>query len=236
VANLSPCGLWHYVELLEAQQDRVTPGGLLLPDSYWPRQDATALVLASGPGLALDGGAVLLPMVEPGDLVLFDYGDFHPLQAEGPGARQGFVWEPRLVGWLACDQEDSARDRIVPLNDWVLIQIDERPKTAGILALTDQTARPMSGIVQEMGPGRLVTRGKHRGQRLPMPDIAGRRVYWGREAEVVCCGRYTLQWVCIRASDLLCSEWCALDLTEADAVPCPHVSSGAVFGAYGSGS
>ena len=177
-----------------------------MPETWWRTQDATALVTASGPGLTLDSGGVLPPLVQPMDLVLFDFGSFHPLQEEGPGARQGFVWEGQLVGWLACDPEDSARDRIVPLNDWVIIRIDERPKEAGSLALSDKAKRPRSGIVEAVGPGRLQTSGKYRGARLPMPDIEGHRVHWGREAEVICAGRYRLTWVLIRASDLICGE------------------------------
>lgn len=207
MSELSPQSLWHLVELLPAEQERVTPSGILLPQTYWPRQDSTALVLASGPGLTLTSGAVLPPMVQPGDLVLLDYGSFSQLEParDGHGER-GFVWEPQLVGWLACDREDSQRDRILPLGEFVLIAVDERPKTAGSLALTDQAERPMSGIVCEAGPGRLVTRGQHRGWRLDVPDLVGRRVHWDRSAEVICAGRFRLQWVMIRASDLIAAE------------------------------
>ena len=216
--SLRLLSLWHEVELLGHEKERVHPSGLLLPGSYWPRQDATALVTASGPGLTLDIGDVLPPMVEPGDLVLLDFGSFHPLQEDGPGVRQGFVWEGQLVGWLACSGRGSDEDRIEPLNEYVIIHIDERPKEIGSLALSDRAKRPRSGIVEAVGPGRLFMRGKHQGRRLPMPDIVGRRVYWGREAEVVCAGRYKLQWVAIRAAELICYEMtrddCLAELTS----------------------
>lgn len=208
-------GLWHLVELLETQTGRVTASGIALPDTY-AKNDCCALVLASGPGLDPDGPGFLPPVAQSGDLVLFDYGDFHPLQ-EG-GGRRGFVYDTRLVGWQSCDAADSAQDRPVPLNEWCLVRVEERPKMAGGVALSDKAKRPRSGIVEDAGPGRLITCGPHKGRRLSCETIAGselvgRRGHWGKEAEVVCAGRYRLEWVLIKAGDLL-----AVEMTPREAV------------------
>lgn len=206
--TLAVQGLWHYVELLETEKERTTASGIHLPDQWWSRQDSTALVLESGPGLELPSGERLPPMVQPGDLVMLEYGTFDQMEParDGHGER-GFVWEPRLLGWLACDGEDSALDRIVPLGEYCLIRIDERPKQAGAIHLSDKAKRPRSGIIEEVGPGVLVQRGEHRGRRKPMPEgLVGRRVHWPESADVVCAGRFRLEWVLIKASDLLAAE------------------------------
>lgn len=201
--------LWHLVELVPTEKNRTTASGIALPDTYWGRQDSTALVMASGPGLELPGGAVLPPMVQPGDLVLLDSGDFRELQ--DTERRQGFVWETALVAWLACGERET-EDRPVPLNEWCLIRLDERPKQAGIVALSDKAERPRSGIIEEVGPGRLVTRGESAGRRLACEaicgcDLVGRRAHWGADVEIMCAGRYRLTWVLVRASDLMAVEW-----------------------------
>lgn len=207
MSDLQPLSLWHLVELLPAGLDRQTPTGIFLPDQWWSRQDSSAIVLRSGPGLDLDGYGTLPPAAQPGDLVLLDAGDFHPLR----NSRRGFIADTRLVAWLQCNETDPAKDRPVPLNDWVLIAIDDRPTRAGNIALPDSAARPRSGVTLDVGPGRFITCGEHKGDRQSVEDICGfgiigRRVHWGREAEVVCCGRYALQWVLLRAGDLIAVE------------------------------
>jgi co-chaperonin GroES (HSP10) len=196
--------LFLYVELLPAERERQTASGIHLPDQWWSRQDSTALVLGVGNGLSLDGGGIVPPMCEPGDLILIEYGDFRQVEKarEGHGER-GFVWEPSIIGWL-----DTENDRPIPANEWCLIRLDEKPEKVGGIHLSHKAERPRSGIILECGPGRLLTRrGDHRGRRLTVDDICGdvvgRRVHWGREADVICAGRTSLQWVLVRASDLI---------------------------------
>lgn len=205
--------MWHHIELLPADADRTTASGIHLPQVWGGKQDSTALILQSGPGLDLDGCGTIPPMCQPGDLVLIEYGDFHQVEPvrDGHGAR-GFIFDPRILAWLACDPEDSTWDRPIPLNDWVCIVPDERPTMTGSIHLSEQAERPKSGIIKEVGPGRLIARGDHRGRRLAVEDICGRRVvgsrvYWNDEADVICCGRFKLQWVMIRASDLVAMRW-----------------------------
>ena len=207
--NLDFQGLWLHVELLATETERKTPSGIALPESWHPSQDSTAFVLAAGSGLLLDNGDRIPTMCEPGDLIQIEYGDFHPLL--GGDGRQGFVWEPNVLAWLACDPEDSTWDRILPLNEWVLIVPDQKPTSAGDVLLTDKAKRPRSGKIEGVGPGHLITCGDHRGQRLSCEDICGgelvgRRVHWSETAPVVCAGRFKLTWVLIKASDLIAVE------------------------------
>jgi co-chaperonin GroES (HSP10) len=205
--SLSILNLWLWVELIPAERERTTASGLLLPDSWWPRQDSTALVLSAGDGLPLDGGGMVRPLAEPGDLVLIEYGDFRQVE-KGRGAQgeRGFVWGEAIIGWL-----DTVRDRPIPAGEFCLIELDQRPTKQGNILLSDRAERPRSGVVLECGPGRLITRGDHRGRRLSVEEICGsevvgRRVHWGREADVICAGRTRLQWVLVRARDLMVSE------------------------------
>lgn len=212
MSDLSILSLFHYVELLAAEEERTTASGIALPSTWWPKQDSTALILASGPGLTLPSGEVLPPMFEAGDLVLLEYGDFRQVEKarDGHGER-GFIAEPRLVGWLACDGKDRAKDQPIPANDFVLIRLDERPGREGNIVLSDLAERPRSGVALDCGPGRLITRGDNAGRRLSCEDICGsevvgRRVHWGRDADLICVGRTRLQWVMVRAGDLMVSE------------------------------
>jgi co-chaperonin GroES (HSP10) len=205
--SLDILNLWLYVELIPTERERTTASGIHLPDQWWSKQDSTALVLSTGDGLPLDGGAVVRPLAEPGDLVLIEYGDFRQVEkGRSTQGERGFVWGEAIIGWL-----DTVRDRPIPAGEWCLIELDERPEKVGNIHLSHKAERPRSGIILECGPGRLITRGDHRGRRLSCEEIcgsevAGRRVHWGREADVICAGRTRLQWVLVRARDLMVSE------------------------------
>lgn len=206
MSDLQLRGLWHLVRLVETQLE--TSSGIAMPESYW-KNDCCGLVLQSGHGLELDGGGIVPPMAQPGDLVLFDLGDWHPLQGK---AREGFVWDPRVAGWLACDPSDSRSDRVVPAGEWVLVEPDVPPAFAGNIHLTERAKHPYAGTVLDVGPGRLVTCGPHRGWRLPVEEICGReivgqRVHWHEKVQTMYVGRQRLQWQLVKASDLdCCSE------------------------------
>jgi co-chaperonin GroES (HSP10) len=202
--SLDILNLWLYVELIPTERERTTASGIALPDSWWPKQDSSALVLGVGDGLPLDGGGRVRPLAEPGDLVLIEYGDFRQVEkGRSTQGERGFVWGEAIIGWL-----DTVRDRPIPAGEWCLIELDERPEKAGNIHLSHKAERPRSGIILECGPGRLLTRrGDHRGRRLTVEgicgEVVGKRVHWGREADVICAGRTKLEWVLVRASDLI---------------------------------
>lgn len=214
--DIRPQSLWHLVEMLDTNLS--LPSGLVLPDGWW-KNFSTAIVLASGPGLDLDGRESLPPVAEPGDLILFSAGDFKALEGD---SRQGFVYDLRIAGWVRCDPEDDRNDRVLPANDWVMIRYDERPSKIGNIFLPERTKRRRSGIVIEVGPGRLVATGPHKGTRLTVEAMCGReligsRVFWSeKDAEAMCAGRTALEYLLVKAEDLLAVEWEAPELVMAN--------------------
>jgi co-chaperonin GroES (HSP10) len=197
--SLQPQGLWHLVAL--AATERVSKGGIALPDGLWEKW-TTGVVQQSGPGLDLATGLTLAPVAQPGDVLLFEQADFHVLNLD---ERVGFVLDTALLGWLEGDD-------LLPLNDWVLVETDRAPENAGTLAIADfWRRRPCSGVVRDHGPGRLITHGKHRGFRRTVTreagyNLVGSRVRWGRYSDPLCCGVQSLEYLLIRASDLIAVE------------------------------
>lgn len=206
--NIQPTSLWHLVRLLDTRRE--LPSGIVLPDEWWTNW-STGLVLASGPGLWLEGGVTVPPIAAPGDLILFSSGDFHALAEDD---RQGFVYDLRVAGWVWCDPQDDVRDRVLPANDFVLVRLDERPRMAGRIHLPERQRRMKRrrrGTVMGVGPGRLIATGRHRGTRLSVEailgrDVMGRSVWWSDDADAMCVGRTALEFILARAGDLVAVE------------------------------
>lgn len=222
----SPQSLWHLAELLDTE--RTLASGLILPDGWW-KNFSCAIVLDSGPGLDLDGRETIPPIAEPGDIILFSAGDFRALEGD---LRQGFVYDLRIAGWVRCDPEDDRNDRVLPANDWVMVRYDDRPTQVGNILLPERTKRRRSGIVEAVGPGRLLATGPHKGTSAACEAICGRnlvgqRVFWcEKTADAMCVGRTELERMLVKAGDLLA--------VEGDWVPCPHVTTGRAYGVAGS--
>lgn len=196
------------VELL----DEVTqlPSGLLLPQGTLAN-NTDAVVLGVGPGRIFNTGIEQTLFAEEGDRVVFIASDFTPV--DGPAGRQGFVRDENLVAILrAPDHLD-----VEPANEYLLVKPMERPTHEGSLALAEEyVRRPLAGVVQDMGPGKLKTAGPRAGTRVSVPEILGESreeilgstIHWTAEAEVIelTDDSDTVAWLLVKASDVLFRE------------------------------
>jgi len=198
----SPLGTQYLIELTEPAKQ--SEGGIWLPDN-WVANWTDGLVLAAGPGMAVDDWRTKM-WARVGDRVLFQRHDYRPWSE---GHRLGMTKQEHLVAVARGPDHEVLR----PLNDWVLIEQDEEVREAGAIHLPEEYyPKPMSGRVVAWGPGKIRTTGNREryGQLQAVSDVMnvaagklkGLRVHWPPTCEVLAVGRSQLECVLIHAEDL----------------------------------
>jgi len=198
----SPLGTQYLIELTEPAKQ--SEGGIWLPDN-WVANWTDGLVLAAGPGLAVDDWRTKM-WARVGDRVLFQRHDYRPWSE---GYRLGMVKQESLIAVMRGPDHETLR----PLNDWVLIEQFPDVETAGVIVLAEEyRPKPMRGRVIAWGPGKVRTTGDRElyGQirsvsdvmNVPGDRIKGMTVYWPPTCEALAIGRSHLEYLLIAAGDL----------------------------------
>lgn len=203
--KFTPRSTWYHVRLSEASE--ASAGGIWLPASA--RQNWTeAKVMGAGPGMEIPtwGHPHRLKSVmwaDPGETILFQR---HHYRTLGDDHQEGLVRDEHLVAVIDSDGTLS------PATDWVKIAQDEDVQAEGtVLYAEEWRPKPMHGQVADVGPGQVRLRGPFTGTRRPVEEetgtfLIGRRVWWDPSVEVLAVGRESLEWVLIRACDLMAVE------------------------------
>lgn len=198
-----------YYRVRLSPEREMTASGLYLPDT-WVENRCEGQVLANGPEPRLPGNLGQATMwAVPGDLVLFRK---HSLNLTDPEAREGLVHDRDLLAVAYPGEDDELR----PLNDYCKILQDEPPwqATDAIAYAEEDRPRPMSGILKAFGPGKVRKAGPFAGTRRPCAhlwgmsiraadNLLGKRVYWHRQCEALAIGRETLEFLLLKADDLV---------------------------------
>lgn len=199
--TIRPLGTDYLVEMVKPAEK--TAGGIYLPDSArenW--QDAQ--VLRRGPGLGTGGLQVFT-----GERVVFLQHQFRPLVS---GSRFGMIADEALIAIVADGD-------ILPLNNWVQIELEEFEKsTAGGVLIPQENQRRLNrGTVLDYGDGVLSRSWRNYGQRRAVRSIMnladdcpliGQRAWWGSAQEAYEIGSESVQAVLVKADDLLFLEEC----------------------------
>jgi co-chaperonin GroES (HSP10) len=197
-----------YLRVQISKAAEQTSGGIWLPEECQVSCNE-AEVLSVGPGIPAADGFPCVMWAEPGDHVLFQQHSFQKTDERGV---EGIVREDDLLAIIPQGEET-----IQPHNDWVKVSIEapERESQGGILLADRARKKPQSGKIMAHGPGKFRRTGPYFGTRKSIPAImglnedsclVGRKVWWGREADVLEAGAGHDWFLLIRASDLLLIE------------------------------
>jgi co-chaperonin GroES (HSP10) len=130
-----------------------------------------------------------------GDVIVFRSYDLKPLTDDG---REGMVRDEDVV---AVDAGE-----LIPANEWVRITPPSRVEAKGSIAIPRAyQRRENEGIVEAVGPGRLILSGKWFGQRrvwYHCIEVIGKRAHWTPNVEVLELGREKVDGLFIRAEDI----------------------------------
>lgn len=147
--------------------------------------------------------------VNAGDEALFMRHSFHSFG------------DPHTHGWVRDEDVVAHIHRFrpgepFPANDWVMIRQDpDEPDPSAAIAYAEEwRPKPTHGTILDYGPGKPVWTGPLQGTRKPVQwlvtaehrDIVGKRVWWGRDHEMLSVGREHLEALFIRAEELLFFE------------------------------
>ena len=106
---IAPMGNFIHVEPLIEERQRVTAGGLFLPDKA-AEKPSRARVIAVGPGQRTDNGAFVTPLVQPGDIVRIVPDSYMEVTFKDLGDTAGKQYLIMYGDILAVEQGDLLAD------------------------------------------------------------------------------------------------------------------------------
>jgi len=196
--EITPLG--NFVLVRQKDSLSATGGGILLPDQSKERP-TEGEVVAAGPGkLHPHTGTRITNPVTAGVNVL--YGKFAGTPLNYNDEDMQMIRDDDIM--LYYDGVSMTRDNVVPVRDYVLVELEEQKLTtsSGIVVASAVTKdlEPCEGIVVKVGEGRMTSSGEFSeapvkvGERVKFKDYAGNDVKIAEK-------KYSL----VRMVDILCS-------------------------------
>lgn len=183
---MTPCGSHLLLRLMKPRTE--SRGGIHLPETMW-KLPHSGVVEKVGPGRNIpeSGGKRTLIWSAVGDEVLFQRKDLREIDGDEEHA---LILAEDVLGFV------GRNGTVCPENDWVLVDLDETEavSTGGIILADGERKRAKSGIVKDIGPGRVLLKGPWYGTRRSVAQmlsltveerLVGRRVQWEGMEEVV---------------------------------------------------
>jgi co-chaperonin GroES (HSP10) len=202
---LQPCGSHLLLRLAKPRTE--SKGGIYLPEIMW-KLPVSGVVLAVGPGRDIpETGRRSTIWSAVGDEVLFQRKDLRAIDGDDEHA---LLLAEDVLGFV------SRNGTVCPENDWVLVELDatETCSSGGIILPERERQRAKSGIVKDIGPGRVLLKGTWYGTRRDVyrllglsseTRLVGKRVHWEGMEEVVRLSQPRGQ-ALVRAGDLMAIE------------------------------
>lgn len=161
-----------------------TEGGILLTGKN-KVEKTEGLVMATGPGKTHpDTGALFEMPVSEGENVV--YGQFDGTEIDIDGEKHTLIRDDDIL--VKFSGEDLSMESCGVLRDSVLVYVETKEiSTEGgiLLAQTSSTeARPSTGKVVKVGPGRFATNGDRMEMEIDEGDFIKFRDYAGKEVEI----------------------------------------------------
>jgi chaperonin GroES len=169
--DLTPLNNFILVRAAKAIEE--TTGGILLTGKA-KQVKSEGVVVAVGPGKTHPDSGILIPMpVVPGNHVV--YGKYDGTELDISGTKHTLIRDDDILIIYTSDTLESL-DTVQVVRDRVLVHVERKDGTSategGILiaASTSQSAKPSTGQVVKMGPGKVLANGQ---VMNPMVDSDG---------------------------------------------------------------
>eukprot|EP00178_Gracilaria_changii_P019270 TRINITY_DN55975_c0_g1_i1.p1 TRINITY_DN55975_c0_g1~~TRINITY_DN55975_c0_g1_i1.p1 ORF type:complete len:242 (+),score=45.37 TRINITY_DN55975_c0_g1_i1:255-980(+) len=168
---LQPVGQNILVKVAESPE--TTMGGLFLTASA-KEKPTYGEAIEVGPGKYLPNGLKVPMTIDKGDYVL--YGKYGGTDLDYDGDKHTIVTQDDILCKLANGQ--YAADAVQPIQDRMLVKVDEAPDetSSGIILSKTAKTKSTSGKVVAMGPGRFM----ENGEMEPLAFAIGDTVYYGK--------------------------------------------------------
>ncbi|GKY94428.1 hypothetical protein MPSEU_000408700 [Mayamaea pseudoterrestris] len=180
--DVSPLNNFILVRVADAQE--VTEGGILLTGKAKIRK-TLGTVVSTGPGRVHQDSGVAFPMpVTKGNGVV--YGKYDGTEIDIDGVPHTLIRDDDIL--VRFNGETLTLDNVEVVNDNVLVQVDTKEQTTegGILIakIGKGDAKPSTGKVVKVGPGRMAANGELMPMEVAADDTVKFRDFAGNEVEI----------------------------------------------------
>jgi len=177
--EIEPLNNFLLVQIDEAAKE--TDGGILLTNKQTKTQGT---VVSMGPGKThVDTGINMQMPVAPGDGVV--YGQYDGIEVDWKGSKHTLIRDDDVL--VKYTNNELTLDTVQVCNDYVLVQVDvnDNETEGGILiAASSDTAKPSTGTVVRVGPGRIVADGSRTPMDVQVGDGVKFRDFAGNQVDI----------------------------------------------------